>query len=231
MREGYGREVSIDEILPLKTWEKEMTEALETIPEEVTDHRQYLRDHALFAARFIIKGRDAQVAQVVDEVMAATQQGSLNDSALAIARGIYDFIQANFSPRELEQSIREYIQNRSDETINELLHYSVTKDKELYLHVSPAKTLSLPEQLKLLREGLPILAKKLKENPNLQNVETIGAVSWIVAANPGLLTRIGFTYKGNLDEKRKAESFPGDTSDIGEAYISREDFLKRYLKE
>lgn len=39
MREGYGREVSIAEILPLKTWKKEMAEALETVPKEITDHK------------------------------------------------------------------------------------------------------------------------------------------------------------------------------------------------
>ncbi len=230
MHEGLGREISIEDILPLRTWEREMTDALETIPEEVTDHKQYIRDHALFAARFIIKGKDEQLNQLIDRAMAQAPEGNLRESALAIARNLHEFVQTNFSPRELEQSIRDYIQNRSDETINELLHYSINKDTELYLHVSPAKTLSLQEQLKLLREGLPILAQKLQNDPKLAKVETIGAVSWIVAANPGLLTRIGFTYKGNLDEKRKAESFPGDPSDIGEAYISREDFLKKYSK-
>ncbi len=208
-----------------------MNDALATMPPEVVDKKQYLQDDAMFMSRFIVKNRDGELEQIINGAAAQAQTDSLQDVGFAIARGVHDFVQANFSPKELEQSAREYhAQNGRDTPLNELLRYHIKDGTQIYLHVSPARTIGLQEQLRLLREGLSLLAKKLDSDSELKKVESVNAVSWIVATNPGLLTKMGFTYKGTLNRQENPEYFSDDPRDVGEASISRGDFLKKYLK-
>lgn len=77
------------------------------------------------------------------------------------------------------------------------------------------------------KEGLQKLAEIVKENESLQ---VIAATSWIVARKTERLEELGFTDMGPITDEEREQHFKGDTRPINKAVISREDFLKKYLK-
>lgn len=81
--------------------------------------------------------------------------------------------------------------------------------------------------IKAFRDGLRELARQVKED---ERIKEIKATSWIVAANPGLLEKAGFTIGGAIDEKIKMEHFNDEDRPVFWAHMSRENLLEKYLK-
>lgn len=118
---------------------------------------------------------------------------------------------------------------RSEEftPINDVLSYGIDADV-VHIHAEQQDSLGLVKKLHLFREGLGGLAQIIKEHPE---VSTITATSWIIAENPELIKKFGFTVDGPIDQKTRDAFFPGETRPISAAHISATDFLHIYLKE
>lgn len=117
-------------------------------------------------------------------------------------------------PREFEALQREqhYERNPSFIKINQLL--SVDKEDEvLNLHVPPNETTPLRDKIQMLTEGMKQIAELVQHD---QSIKEVRGTSWIITQNPGLIEKLGFT----VDDISK---------ESGEAHISREDLLKKYL--
>lgn len=72
------------------------------------------------------------------------------------------------------------------------------------------------------------MAEIVKKN---EGVQVIIATSWIVARKPEWLESLGFTDTGPITDAERERNFKDDTRPINKAIMSREDFLKRYLKK
>lgn len=138
------------------------------------------------------------------------------------------------NPEEREAELGEqkrFIESSGSTELNRMLAYAKFQDAVL-LHVSPSKTLQLSEKLRFLNDGLNKLADVLVNDPKIKKVQ---GSSWIMQENPRLVERLGFRIEEipkmekaihflvNLFRKEKSPQYKS-------ASMSREDFLKRYLK-
>jgi len=111
--------------------------------------------------------------------------------------------------------------------LSELMYYDIdVENGTAIIHIAPKGDLNLGEVIKSIRTGFKKLAKQVKEDERIKEVQ---ATSWIVASNPGLLERFGFTVEGIIDEKMKAEHFSDEKRPVAYAHISREELLKNIL--
>lgn len=130
-------------------------------------------------------------------------------------------------PKIFEKIERERTVNApGNSRLSEVLYVNFEDAERADIHLAPASELikeaGIKEFKKDVERGLIKLAEIIKSK---ENVEEIWATSWIVAKNPLLFKRMGFTVSGEIpkDERHAYENRP-----IAEAYINREDFLKKY---
>jgi hypothetical protein len=101
------------------------------------------------------------------------------------------------------------------------LMYGLTEEgKEVELHVPNTFFENNQMFLKSFIAGLKVLAKKLRENPELKDVEHISGFSMLVKDNPEFFSRLGFEIENFEDEENGAS-----------VVMSREKFLKLYGSE
>ena len=128
-------------------------------------------------------------------------------------------------PREMEIATRKgFVRESKFLPLNELLSYG--RDKDLvHIHLAPARTLSIGELMSGVRDGLRKLAALVRQENGIQRIE---ATSWIVAAHPKLMERLGFTVTGPISESMQQEHFSTESRPVSNALMSREDFLYKY---
>lgn len=144
-------------------------------------------------------------------------------SGLAALQPLLDW--KNNNPKTFEARLREnQVAYLKYNVLNEMMTYDVHR-KKINLHISPSETLSISEKISLVKDGLRRLAEVLKEN---EQIESVVATSWIVAANPGILEKLGFFVDGEISAEARANWRSVDDRPIASAHISRDDFLKRY---
>lgn len=131
-------------------------------------------------------------------------------------------------PEAFERARREGIlQHHGNVKLSGLMYYNMDLENgTAIIHVAPKGDMKLGEIIRAFREGMRELAKQVKEDEKIKEVQ---ATSWIVAANPGLLEKAGFTVEGAIDENMKAEHFNDEERPVAWAHISREDLLQKYL--
>jgi hypothetical protein len=119
---------------------------------------------------------------------------------------------------------RSFIENGGFTELNQLLAYDID-GTTVRLHIPPNEMTSPGEKRRLLVDGLRMLASVLVEREDLLQVN---AASWIVAAHPHLMERLGFTIDGGIDEEVQRTHFAGETRPIALAHIDRGAFLRLY---
>ncbi|MCM2339314.1 MAG: hypothetical protein NDI62_02560 [Burkholderiales bacterium] len=135
------------------------------------------------------------------------------------------------NPRAFEEAQRNLILSKGENIkLSKLLYTDMRgHDNEVFIHLAEASELIKNEGLSVFKkeiiEGLEELAKIVKTN---ENILRISAISWIVAKNPILLEKLGFTIDGEISKEEKAMNFENEERLVARAHISREDFLKRY---
>lgn len=130
------------------------------------------------------------------------------------------------NPQAFEKMAREVAMSQEGmKPLNEIMYYGGRDD---YIHIHLANARDMKKLRALVLDGLQKLAEIIKAD---EKVKTIEATSWIVAKNPGLMEKMGFEVEGEIDEEFRRRHFGDDKRKISKATISREEFLKRYLKE
>ncbi|MEK7200836.1 MAG: hypothetical protein AAB672_01760 [Patescibacteria group bacterium] len=131
-------------------------------------------------------------------------------------------------PEVFEKIRRERImQHQGNIKLSELMYYNVDLENGVtILHVANKGDLRLGEIIKSFRDGMKELAKQVKEDERIKEIQ---AASWIVASNPGLLEKAGFIIKGPIDEKMRAEYFSDEERLVSWANMSRKTLLEKYL--
>lgn len=129
-----------------------------------------------------------------------------------------------------ELAIEDFIKNNVGDKkrwlLNEVLSYTVNGDI-IQIHIfSGKKEYGLAQKV---FEGLKELAEAVNKDPNIKTIE---AISWIVSKHPKLIEKkMGFTIGGDVDPEYIKEHFDDEDGEIKKAYISRDDFLNRYLNK
>jgi len=214
------------DLIPAALWERDIRNMVQAAGEQGKKVKELMfRDLEKLTAT-VYKGREERLSAVMAELK-GREYKSEEDLITTVAAKMYKFGKTNFTPRELEANIREYMLNGKEHIINDMLLYEVYKDA-LYLHVFPVSTLSTGEKIKLLRDGFKQLASQLKTDEQLKGVKTINGVSWIIAKNPGLFEKLGFTYDGEITEKEHQRDFAYEQRKIGKAHIEVDKFLELY---
>jgi predicted ATP-binding protein involved in virulence len=131
-------------------------------------------------------------------------------------------------PEVFERARRETImQHHGNIRLSELMYYNVDLENgTAKIHIAPKGDLKLGAIIKSFRDGLKELARQVKEDERIKEIQ---ATSWIVASNPGLLEKAGFTVEGTIDEKMKTEHFQDEKGPVSRARMSRETLLEKYL--
>lgn len=131
-------------------------------------------------------------------------------------------------PKEFESIQRENFVAASEFIpINETLSYGEGKNS-LHIHIAPSETMSLSEKLSMLKDGFVKLAEIVRDKKNIQEV---WAKSWIVAAKPGILEKLGFTVLGEISAEEKEQWFRDEKRAVFKAKISRDDLINKYLHQ
>lgn len=100
--------------------------------------------------------------------------------------------QSGLTNAEFEAKIRENQLNREGNyEINELLYCSI-HGESLSLHVHTSSTQSPMQNYGKMKEGLKILADRIRGLPDHGGLKRIEGTSWIIAEHPELLERLGF---------------------------------------
>ncbi len=132
-------------------------------------------------------------------------------------------------PAEFTAAISRLYEGRDDSEhtiVNHVVSYDI-KGERLQLHLHSSVDMSKSRVLAEFEDGLRKLAPIVEEN---QKIQKITALSWIVAVPGGaelLRRKFGFTVEKTVPKSVGEEDW-GDNRISGYAWISREDFLKRY---
>jgi hypothetical protein len=132
---------------------------------------------------------------------------------------------SDFRRNNPELNIEIMMENAGFTKINRSLYYG-EGDNLIHIHLAPSEDLGMARVKKLMMEGFNNLAEIVNKN---KKVEKITARSWIVGDHPKVMEKLGFKIDQESGEKVTDERGLGNEEKSSE--ISREDFLKRYLKE
>ncbi len=166
-----------------------------------------------------------QAGKVLEGVEQIDDLDTFTETVLEAYAPVISRIEAD--PAGFQREQQDEALSDKNERLNDLLHYHLDEDKNMHLHVFPNMLTDRPEQLRLLREGLRLAAEQLKA---VDEVGMVYATSWIVAKNPALLEKLGFTIEGEIDEAERRSLFSGEDRPIARASISREDFIRLHSK-
>jgi len=180
---------------------------------------------------FLIAGEKNRLTQEqIDEIKAGLEASSMiTDEAeyvkkcSACLQPLLDWKKED--PRSFESKLRENVAEASGFIpLNETLTYGRYKDC-IHIHVSPSETLRLSEKLVLIKDGFRKLRDILLAD---ESIKEISATSWIVASNPGILEKLGFTIDGEIPKEMKDEHFENETRPVFNAHITRDEFIDKY---
>jgi hypothetical protein len=174
---------------------------------------------------FKIKSNDLDIEAICHKIRQCqslpTRQEFI-DGVSAELQPLYDFRKNNLGL--FEAIDREtFVSNGGFTKINEVLSYGQGSDGWLHIHLAPARTLKNVKSL--IIDGLKELAQRAKADSSIQGLT---ATSWIVAKNPGILEKLGFTYKGELPDEMRQRHFSEETRTVGRAIISRDELINKY---
>lgn len=130
------------------------------------------------------------------------------------AEKLVSYILKHYDYSEIEAISRE-----GRDMLNRLVEYEVDDETdEVRLHIPMTLLENGLELKKLFIEALQVLAKKLKQDPDLQSIKQVFAASWIIyRTKDEHLEKLGFT---NIERYEKDQT--------GSAVMSREIILDKY---
>lgn len=114
---------------------------------------------------------------------------------------------------------KDYDEYSGYKRVNDLIYYD-TIDSKIAIHIAHSRYIKGKKSL--LLDGLAELARMVESSRDIDKIE---GESWIIARKPKLVEKLGFTLEDIAIESPEMPGVP-----IRRAYMSREDFLKKYLK-
>lgn len=157
----------------------------------------------------------------------APDRDTFIDQALQAIRPLLDYQREH--PEEARAATRKaFVEYGGFTPLNELLSYGRREDGEtVHIHLAPAE--GVEHWRDVVLNGFRELAKQVQTHPeDWETFRTVTATSWIVAKNPGLLERLGFTIEGPISDEVRQQYFAGETRPVARATMNRETLLRLY---
>jgi hypothetical protein len=138
---------------------------------------------------------------------------TIDDYVTATSAALAQSFGEKYTLEELEQlQYEDILSQDSHIDINRVVYISFKLGGEqICINMHNAKSLSVEDLRKGFNEGLKEVARRLKENPELNTVKKIAIRSWIVEKHPKVVERYGFSLEG-----------------VDSASMSRDDYIRRY---
>lgn len=165
-----------------------------------------------------IKERDVFVDRVVSALLPVIEMRAKDPRAFAKIANPEDVVEEETTNLTENFSYNEIIENGEKAY---LIHLPVDSEKK--------EKLSVMLIGRLFKEGLEELARITDKN---SEIKKIVATSALVKKYQRLLGRLGFTITGPISEELRKMHFANEAErEVWNSEISREDFLKKFLKE
>lgn len=172
---------------------------------------------------FLEEEKIERIKKELKECSSAENKEEFIERALSATWPVADLGKSN--PQLFEKIRRSaFVREGGFIPVNEILSYGVYEGI-MHIHLAPAEQMGTSEKLFNLKDGLKGLAEVVKKD---ESVKIITATSWIVTEHPKLLERFGFIVEGEIDEETKKKYFSDETRVVSRAYMTREDFLRKY---
>lgn len=161
--------------------------------------------------------------QAIHKCETISEQQAFTDSVIVALQPI-------LSPNEnraaaVEETMTDAMNDHGNFTkVNRLISYNRDKDT---LHLHHAHGSTVQNKRELYTDALEKLAAIVHQDPSIKKIE---GTSWIVAAMPRTIQRVGFTVT-DIDDERKKREFPHDDRPVQTATMTREELLARYLNK
>lgn len=171
------------------------------------------------------------LAEVLRREIASVPADDTDALVDSVCHVMNDVASMYITREELETRQREVFMSHGDFVpLSEALAFGVSNGTA-HIHLAPSSALGIAALRADVEAGLRELARRLKEDEDLKGVEIIKGTSWIVAKNPRLMERLGFTIDGPISEEERATHFSEESRPVAAAHMDREDFLARYGKD
>jgi hypothetical protein len=208
-------------------------------PTEYTEAKAYLRglfgekdekkvEQLFVEVRFFASHLHMDADSLVERLRSGFQIQNPDEFVRVLFLDLKEFIDEKKNHPEVFEKIRhEYrLQRGENIKLSDLMYYEFDfQDGVATVHVGEKGSMGLGEVLKSFREGMKELVRRVREDERIKEIQ---ATSWIVATNPGLLEKIGFTVHGLISEKMRKEDFTDETRPVAWASITREKLLEKY---
>lgn len=179
-------------------------------------------------ARDVVDQDDPRLKQLSQNI---TEIESSDNSTLAasVTKALAKFLTETVTPEEYEARLREkFVEEHNFSKLNELVSYHRSEDgKSVFIHLAPARTINEIKGMRLFKDGLSVLAISMDLNPELNDVKTVEAISWIVDQKPEIMKHFGFVIDGPIGDADKEAHFSAEEN-VSRAHMERADFIERY---
>lgn len=137
-------------------------------------------------------------------------------------------------PQLIEKADREFVMSDFNNIgrirLSETMYCGINeKNGSVHIHLAPAKDFINKEKIKDfysdIENGFKKLAEIVKSD---ERILKITATSWIVSKSEDRIKDLGFTIEGGISDEIKKKYFNNENRPVSNAFISRDDFLKRY---
>ena len=161
--------------------------------------------------------------QKIEEIGDSLEKGSLviNDF---FVNEVGDEVHEEYLRRDFKEIIKNKVEIVE---LNEILSCHKAVDGDVYLHLAPCRTMSYPDRMLKIVEGMNVLA-----NSDLANEsKSIGLVSWIVSEIPEMHEMLGFEVSSEPPDAELALSIDCGRSEKVKASFMDVDLLKQMYRE
>lgn len=211
---------------PLQDWQDKIANHLEIIMEKHSDNSEVI---AIVKKRikFIVDNLMPEGSTVMEDLDACVNIPDEKEFAEAVIKCLMPLGETKIAePEKFEELQRQaFVESGGFNKINDFISYGVDGNI-MHIHIAPNEHTSNARKLGLLREGLAELAKIVEKD---KNIKTITGTSWIVAAHPGILEKMGFTIDGQITPEEMEKFFTGEERPVHRAHIDRQELLDKYL--
>lgn len=200
---------------------------LQNLP-ATSDPKQVLVSRFLESVHHVMPEQAGLLAEALRQRIAEVPAEDSDALAQCLSSVMNDVAATFITREEFEKRQRAQFLTHGDFIpLSEALAFGVHRDIA-HIHLAPANTMGIAGLRADVQTGLRELARRLQEDDALNGVQTVQATLWIVAKNPRLLERLGFTVDGPISQEEREAHFAEDPRDVASAHISREDFIARY---
>lgn len=211
-----------------EVYEKKYKEAKERLLQIFQNKNEREIEELYSEIRRFYKILDWDPEEIIEEIKKVFNQEDPEVFVEATFNAVKKLIDKTIEHRQdFERARREaIIQHHGNIKLSKLMYYDVDLENgAARIHIAPKGDMKLGEIVKSFREGMKKLAEHVRDDERIKEIQT---TSWIVASNPGLLEKAGFSVEGEIDEKTKIEHFSEETRPVFWARMSRETLLEKY---